>query len=109
MAVDRLAAIEDCGQIDERCRDNAAAPHNVPGSLMLFGDVYARVGLEAEARSYYEQALAAESAPTWHLTGEAQAVLDDLEARIAAFTDADPDNDPAFFLSGPSTCSGCHQ
>jgi tetratricopeptide (TPR) repeat protein len=109
MAVERLEAIVDCGATDEKCRDNEAAPHNVPGSLMLFGDVHARVGNLAEAKGYYEMALAAESASSWPEQAFAQGLFDDVDARVASFADADPENDPPFFLSGARTCTACHR
>lgn len=109
MAVQRLEAIVNCGETDEKCRDNPAAPHNVPGSAMLFGDVYARVGDKTSASSYYTAALSAPSSSNWLLRADAQAALDGLDARAAAWTDADPANDPAFFLSGKRTCTACHQ
>lgn len=109
MAVDRLEAIKDCGESDEKCRDNEAAPHNVPGSVMLFGDVYARVGDTATARAYYEQALVQPSSANWTYAEDAQAIIDGLDARVSAWTDADSTNDPAFFLSGERTCRSCHQ
>lgn len=109
MAVERLEAILGCGETDEKCRDNEAAPHNIPGSLMLFGDVYARVGRVTEAKSFYEQAIAAESAPTWPELQVAQEMLAEVDARVASFADADAENDPAFFLSGARTCTACHR
>lgn len=109
MAVDRMEAIRDCGETDERCRDNEAAPHNVPASVMLFGDLYARIGDEATARDYYEQASMQESSSTWPFLADAEAMLEELPSRVAAWTDADPDNDPAFFISGVRTCRGCHE
>ncbi|MFO0554749.1 MAG: hypothetical protein U0271_40605 [Polyangiaceae bacterium] len=109
MAVARLEAIVDCGNTDPRCRDNPAAPHNIPGSLMLFGDVYARVGNTAKAGEYYQAALAAESAPNWPYSTDANAMSTGLADRAAAWTDADPMNDPEFFLSGARTCRGCHE
>ncbi|MFO0613002.1 MAG: hypothetical protein U0414_10460 [Polyangiaceae bacterium] len=109
MAVKRLEAIASCGDVDEKCRDNAAAPHNVPGSSMLFGDVYARVGDKARASTFYSAALASPSAATWGLKDAAKASLDGLDQRVAAWTDADATNDPEFFLAGKRTCTACHQ
>ncbi len=109
MAAMRLSAIADCGATDEKCRDNAAAPHNIPGSLMLFGDVYARTGDGATAAGFYQQALDADSAASWPYRTEATAMRDGVDARVAAWTDADDTNDPDFFLFGVRTCTGCHQ
>jgi hypothetical protein len=36
-------------------------------------------------------------------------MLDELPSRVAAWTDADPENDPAFFISGVRTCRSCHE
>jgi hypothetical protein len=109
MARARLEAIEDCGETDEKCRDNEAAPHNIPGSLMLFGDVYARVGDLANARKFYTGALAATSASSWPYRAEAEAILANVDARVMTWSDADDANDPEFFLSSARTCVGCHQ
>jgi len=109
MAVERLRAIEDCGEVDDRCRDNDAAPHNVPGSLMLFGDVHARVGDARTAGAYYAQAIAAPSSAGWKYSAAAQAALDGVDERAASWSDTDAGNDPAFFLSGAATCTGCHE
>lgn len=109
MAAQRLEAIKNCGQTDPKCGDEPQAPHNVPGSGMLFGDIYARVGDKAKALSYYQAALAAPSATGWGYAPDAQAMSSGIDARIADWTDADTTNDPAFFLSGKRTCTGCHQ
>lgn len=109
MAIDRLEAIGDCGLIDARCRNNPAAPHNLSGSLMLFGDVYARVGERDRALGYYSQALVADGADSWPYRAEAQAAVDELDERLARFTDGDPMNDPTFFATGPASCRGCHE
>ena len=109
MAVDALEAIKDCGETDDKCTDNEAAPHNVPGSLMLFGDVYARTGDVETARGYYEQALEQPSSSTWTFGADAEAIIEGLDERVANWTDADATNDPAFFLSGIRTCRSCHQ
>jgi tetratricopeptide (TPR) repeat protein len=109
MAISALEAIEGCGATDPRCRNSDAVPHNVAGSLMLFGDVHARVGDAATAATYYQAALDDEAAATWPYRAEAQAALDDVVARAAAWSDADPANDPIFFAGGPHACRGCHE
>lgn len=105
MAVDRLQAIVGCGATDPRCLNNPNAPHNVPGSLMLFGDVYARIGDRATALSYYQEALAADGADTWPYRDIAQSAVDDVDARLAEFQSANP----PYFATGMVSCRGCHE
>jgi len=108
MAKERLLAIVDCAQTVDVCRNNPRAPHNTEGSLMLFGDVHARLGETANARAYYEAALASPGAATWDYAGDAQAIVDDLDGRVARYLDADASNDPLFFAEGRTSCVGCH-
>ncbi len=108
MAIDRLTATANCvGEFDV-CRNTERVPHNNEGALMLFGDVYARVGEVATARYYYELALGSPDAATWDYAGDAQAVLDALDDRVALYLDADPSNDPQFFAEGRVACVACH-
>ena len=108
MAVDRLMATADCGGELDVCRNTTRVPHNNEGALMLFGDVHARIGDHAQARYYYELALASPDAATWDYADEAQAVLDDLDNRVDLYLDADPANDPVFFAEGKVACVACH-
>jgi len=101
-------AIVDCVDSHDVCRNNARAPHNNEGSLMLFGDVHARLGEVEAARTYYDAALASPDAATWDYADQARAVRDALEARITLYLDADPANDPPFFAEGSTSCVGCH-
>jgi len=108
MAIDRLVATADCAGDLDVCRNTERVPHNNEGALMLFGDVFARIGDHAKARYYYELALASPDAATWDYAGDAQAVLDDLDDRIDLYLDADPANDPVFFAEGRVACVACH-
>ncbi|MFO0744676.1 MAG: hypothetical protein U1F43_03245 [Myxococcota bacterium] len=108
MAVDRMDAIQSCADTVAVCQNTARAPHNDEGALMLYGDVHARVGDKAQATAYYQAALASPTAATWKYRAQAQAILDDLDGRIARYLDADPQNDPAFFAEGSTSCVGCH-
>ncbi|MCC6624203.1 MAG: hypothetical protein IT385_23330 [Deltaproteobacteria bacterium] len=108
MAKERLLAIVDCVETLDVCQNNARAPHNNEGSLMLFGDVHARLGETDAARAYYDAALASPDAATWDYADEARAVRDALDARVALYLDADPANDPLFFAEGRTSCVGCH-
>lgn len=108
MAIDRLVAIADCTVDFAVCRNTERVPHNNEGALMLFGDLYARVGDADSARTYYELALASPDSASWAYAGEARAVLADLDGRIARYLDDDPANDPPFMAEGPIACVSCH-
>ncbi len=107
MAVDRLLAIQDCAERTDVCR-NDNVPHNVEGSLVTFGDAYARIGDVDEARRYYTLAVESPGAATWPYRADAQAVLDGLDDRVARWTNADPADDPTPFSAGATSCVGCH-
>lgn len=108
MAIDRLVATADCATNLDVCKNTTKVPHNNEGALMLFGDVYARVGDADNARHFYTLALTSPDAATWKYAADAQAVLDDLDHRIDLYLDADPSNDPLFFAEGRVACVGCH-
>lgn len=108
MAIDRLVSTASCVDDLDVCRNTTRVPHNFEGALMLFGDVYARVGNKAEAERYYGMALASPDAATWAYRDEAQAVLSDLDGRIARYLDTNPFNDPPFFAEGAVACVACH-
>lgn len=107
MALDRLLAIEDCGMRTDVCT-NDNIPHNEEGSMMTFGDAYARLGHVEEARTYYGLALASPTASTWAYREQAQEILDGVEDRAARWTNDDPSDDPTPFSAGPTSCVGCH-
>lgn len=108
MAIDRLMATADCAANLDVCKNTAKVPHNNEGALMLFGDVYARIGDAENARHFYTLALTSPDAATWKYATHAQAVLDDLDHRIDLYLDADPSNDPLFFAEGRVACVACH-
>jgi hypothetical protein len=108
MAIDRLVGTADCAANLDVCKNTAKVPHNNEGALMLFGDVYARIGDAENARHFYTLALTSPDAATWKYAPQAQAVLDDLDHRIDLYLDADPANDPLFFAEGRVACVGCH-
>ena len=76
-------------------------------SLLLFGDVYAKAGDLAQAQMWYGLA--------GQLTGPGyrfQATVDDRlahgAARVAAYLDDDPTNDPPVVGTGAEACASCH-
>ncbi len=106
MALERLDAIEPCSM--DICRNSERVPHNEEGTLMLFGDVHARLGHRTEAESYYRRAVEHRDAGRWPHRAAAQAILDGLDERIALFGNPSRDDDPLFFSEGTTSCVGCH-
>lgn len=90
----------------EVCTGNGLAPSSLPGTFVLFGDVYAKAGRLADATRYYDFARATEAG--WALQGLAAARHADAAARVAAYQDADPDNDPPIIGAGAEACRSCH-
>lgn len=109
MALERLESITACVATDPTCVNGPNAPHNESGSMMLYGDVYAKVGDLENARHFYEAALTANGADTWPYRAEAIAMASDVEGRVARFTDGSSLNDPTFFVLGEQSCRGCHE
>jgi hypothetical protein len=90
------------------CFNSEVAPHRQSGLLMQLGDVHARLGDKAQAEQAYAAALGADDADTWRYAAEAQEWVSAIDERMALHADADPSNDPDFFLGSARACLGCH-
>lgn len=90
----------------EVCTGNGLGPGSLPGTFLLFGDVYAKAGRLADATRWYDVAAATEAG--WALQGLGAARRAAVEARVAAYQDADPDNDPPIIGAGAEACRSCH-
>jgi len=107
-AVKRLEAlITECPSL-AYCKNTPVVLHHDPALYMQLGDAYVRIGDKAKAADAYAKALAAPGVDSWSIAGEAKAWANDVDGRILLHADADPTNDPPYFLTGPRTCSGCH-
>ena len=102
--------IDVCGASadDPACTNGPRAAHNVEGSSIFMGDLFARAGDLASARAFYESARGTPGYATWN----DQALLDErlatVETRVRLSQDADPTNDPTMVTSTPQACSVCH-
>lgn len=88
------------------------APHNLEGTFLLFGDIYAKGGRVEEARGYYESALSLGDSGGWdpRFVATARQRVATVAERAALYRDGDPDNDPPFMGSGgASACAYCHR
>ena len=94
----------------EICGDAGFAPRNIPGSLTLFGDLYAKAGRLPDAMRWYGIANGlAESGDTPYRFRELIAErIATAAARVALYQDDDPSNDPVLVGAGVETCTTCH-
>jgi hypothetical protein len=102
---------KDCGTQAEICFNEGMAPHNLEGTFVLFGDIYAKGGRTEQARTYYSTALSIGETGGWapRFVASARERLADVEGRVALYQDGDRANDPPFVGSGgASSCAYCH-
>jgi hypothetical protein len=90
----------------EVCTGNGLGPGSLPGTFVVFGDLYAKAGDAAGAKSWYSFAVATEGG--WAFEGLGADRLTSADARVAAYQDADPANDPPIMGAGREACATCH-
>ena len=91
----------------EVCAGTGLAPGSFPGTFVLFGDVFAKAGDVLSANRWYDFADATDEG--WLFEGLGAERRASLAARIAAYQDDDPSNDPQIIGNGPQACVSCHQ
>ena len=92
--------------IAKACRNTDITPHTWEGFWLSAGDVLAKAGRREIAEALYRNAELSGDFADWRYAPELQERLADLDARIAAYHDADPANDPP--LGASNFCNGCH-
>jgi hypothetical protein len=90
----------------EVCGNAGLAPTALQGTFVLFGDFYAKGGDADAARQWYQLGAGLES--NWRFSGMYANRLATVEARVAAYQDGDPANDPPIVGSGAEACASCH-
>ena len=90
----------------EVCGNSGLAPTALQGTFVLFGDFYAKAGDAGSARQWYQFGAPFES--DWRFAGMYADRLATVDARVAAYADADPTNDPPIVGSGAEACASCH-
>lgn len=103
---------KQCGTQGEICFNDGMAPHNLEGTFILFGDIYAKGGRTESARGYYESALSLGEQGGWdpQFVATARERVAGVEQRVALYQDGDRSNDPPFVGSGgASSCAYCHR
>jgi hypothetical protein len=104
------ATLACVGTQPEICNNAGFAVHNTGGSLVLFGDVYAKAGNAEQASYWYSLAKAIGGLESpWPFQSLADQRVLDVDNRIARYQDADPDNDDPLVGVGAETCATCHQ
>ena len=103
------AAIASCNPSVETkiCGNEGKAPHNLQGSLVLFGDLYAKAGDLQQARSYSGRAPVPDFAAS-HSKLIADERIANAAARVALYRDGDRGNDPLLIGAGEEACASCH-
>ncbi|GBD27536.1 hypothetical protein HRbin30_02887 [bacterium HR30] len=94
------------------CGNAGKAPHNIEGSLVLFGDLFAKAGDLSRAQGFYRLALADFSSlgngKPWRFRHIAEQRLATAAQRVALYKDADPNNDPPLIGHREEACAVCH-
>lgn len=102
------ATLACVGTQPEICGNAGLAPHNIQGSLTLFGDLYAKVGDATRAQSWYDLAMVVPGTSTWPFLPALQERATGVAERVARYADGDPSNDPPLIGAGAEACSTCH-
>jgi hypothetical protein len=101
----------ECGSNAEICFNDGLAPHNLEGTLLLFGDLYAKAGRVEDAETSYATAAAAGENSGWNpaFIAHARTLAATAADRATLYQDDDPRNDPPFTdLGGVGNCAYCH-
>lgn len=92
----------------EICGNAGKAPRNVEGSLVLFGDLFAKAGDARRATGFYTLAKAFPGAEGWRFRALVDERLRTVRERVALYQDGDPANDPPLIGVGAEACASCH-
>ena len=91
------------------CFNEGKAPHNIEGSFLLFGDIFAKAGDRDRAQMYYQGSASFAAASGWRFRASIEERLATLDQRIALYQDGDPANDPPVLgRVGTESCAYCH-
>jgi len=91
------------------CFNAGKAPHNIEGSFVLFGDIFAKAGQKDRASMYYRLSANFAAGSGWRFVDTVEARLATLDDRVARYQDDDPENDPPILgRIGTQSCAYCH-
>jgi len=92
----------------EVCGNVGMAPHNVEGTFVLLGDVYAKGGRVADAEQWWTLAKVFGEANGWQYLSLLDDRIGHAAERAALYGDADLGNDPPFMDGSIGYCRFCH-
>jgi tetratricopeptide (TPR) repeat protein len=94
----------------ELCGNVGKAPHNIEGTFVLFGDVFAKAGDAQKAEGCYRLALSrfSTSGGPWRFRSIAEERLQTVMQRVALYKDADASHHPRMLGYGAEACAICH-
>lgn len=93
----------------EVCGNVGMAPHNVEGTFVLLGDVYAKGGRPADAEQWWALAKVFGEANGWRYVSLLGERIGHAAERAALYGDAELGNDPPFMDGSIGYCRFCHE
>lgn len=94
------------------CGDTEAAPHNIEGFYMNFGDMLVKAGEWETAKAVYANAKQVPGFASWPFAADLQARIDNAQANVAAFTGAGSGRGrpgAQIMANSNAACMACHQ
>jgi len=109
-AVEAITAnIGACGPTDPACGNHPKVAHNLEGSAVFLGDVYAKAGDRARALAAYQGARASADYASWDYDAVLSARISALDLHMASARNENPFDDPQWAWSTSFQCSICHR
>ena len=93
----------------EVCGNVGMAPHNVEGTFVLLGDVYAKGGRPADAEQWWALAKVFGETNGWQYLSLLDDRIGHAAERAVLYGDADLANDPPFMDGSIGYCRFCHE
>lgn len=94
---------------DPACRNHPRAAHNIEGSAVFLGDMYAKAQDRAAALAAYQSAKATTTWETWDYQALLERRITELDARMAAAATPGALDDLQPAWASPIQCSLCHR
>jgi hypothetical protein len=96
------------GGADPACANTLRAAHNLEGFFLYFGDILVKANRETAARAMYDATRASPTFDLWPYRDTLTQRELDVTARLAAYANEDPSDDPALVAQEVFNCSYCH-
>lgn len=96
------------GEVAPACVNTLRASHNLEGFFLYFGDILLKANQASRARAMYDAARVSPTFELWPYRETLERRERDVEARLAAYANEDPSDDPALISEEPFNCAYCH-